>query len=143
MKLNDGAGFYLICTNKKELDYEEEKKKFRRWWKVNNYLMYSEMQNRARKRMIVVEKYIDDFENNEQPTDYKFYCFDGEPVAILVVWERDVDTKKIFMSMHVKNHHVLYIISFLLLMERTNLKLNKFLHILYKNHLILLIILLI
>lgn len=98
MKLNDGAGFYLICTNKKELDYEKERKKFRRWWKVNNYLMYSEMQNRARKRMIVVEKYIDDFENNEQPTDYKFYCFDGEPVAVLVVWGRDVDTKKIFMS---------------------------------------------
>lgn len=98
MKINDGAGYYLICTDKSKLDEYSVREQFKKWWKINNYLLYSEMQNRANKRMIIVEKYISDLTNSVQPVDYKFYCFDGKPVAILVVWERESEAKKIFMS---------------------------------------------
>lgn len=99
MKLNDGAGYYIICNDKDNLNRTEVIKKMKKWWKEHKYLSYSELQNKASKRMIIVEKFINDFEDNGQPTDYKFYCFDGEPKAILTVWERNMDdAKKIFMS---------------------------------------------
>lgn len=97
MKLNDGAGYYIICDDKTTLDPNEVVKKLKGWWKEHNYLLYAEMQNKAEKRRIVVEKYIKD-SDSKQPTDYKIYCFNGVPKAIMVVSDRGEHTKKVFMS---------------------------------------------
>jgi hypothetical protein len=48
------------------------------------------------KKYIVVEKYIESLQSSS--TDYKFYCFNGEPIAILVISDRFSSIKKVFMS---------------------------------------------
>ncbi len=98
IKLNDGCGYYLICTDKTKFDIKTAKKKLKKWWKEHNYLLYAEMQNKASKRRIVIEKYIEGPNGAKQPIDYKIYCFHGVPSAILCVWDRDSTTKELFMS---------------------------------------------
>ncbi len=98
VKINDGCGYYIICSNKKLFDVDSAKRKLKKWWKEHRYLLYAEMQNKATKRRIIIEKYIEGANGAKQPTDYKIYCFNGEPKAILCVWDRDSEMKELFMS---------------------------------------------
>ena len=98
IKLNDGCGYYIICTDKTKFDIDSAKRKLYKWWKEHNYLLYAEMQNKATKRRIIIEKYIEGLNGEKQPIDYKVYCFHGVPSAILCVWDRDSTTKELFMS---------------------------------------------
>lgn len=98
LKINDGCGYYIICTDNSRFNEEEAKIKLKKWWKEHNYLLYAEMQNKARKRRIIAEEYIEGENGAKQPTDYKVYCFNGIPCAILCVWDRDKTVKELFMS---------------------------------------------
>lgn len=98
IKLNDGCGYYIICDDKSKFDVELAKHKLKKWWKEHKYLLYAEMQNKASKRRIIIEKYIKGPNGAKQPIDYKIYCFDGIPSAILCVWDRDSNAKELFMS---------------------------------------------
>lgn len=99
MKINDGCGYYIICDDKNQLNISESKKQLKKWWHEHNYLLYSELQNKSEKRRIIVEKYIHGPENLKRPVDYKFYCFNGTPVAVLVIMDRGADEKVVMMSM--------------------------------------------
>ena len=63
----------------------------------HQYLLYAEMQNKATKRRVLIEKYIHGPNGSKQPIDYKVYCFHGVPVAVLCVWDRDSQMKELIM----------------------------------------------
>ena len=87
IKWNFGCGFNIICPNKSKLDITATTKKLNYWKKDKSYLNYSEMQYRKAPKKIIVEQYLKPA-NGELPADYKVYCFNGEPKAILYMCDR-------------------------------------------------------
>lgn len=88
LKLNIGAGNNLICKNRKALNEVKVKKCLLSWKRSRPWIEYSERQYRSRPRFLV-EKYL---ELNGGPVgleDYKIYCFNGEPLAILCIAGRN------------------------------------------------------
>lgn len=102
-KTTDGGGGnnVLICRDKSKLDIEKAKEDLNSWLGVKfinpgrewAYTGITESQ-------IIIEKY---FENKDNPeggiTDFKFFCFNGEPLFVIVDWDRFLDHKRnIFTS---------------------------------------------
>lgn len=98
VKWNFGSGFNIICDNKSNLNIRECNQKLIKWGKIKYWLPYSEMQYKYAKKKIICEKYLDS-KQGFLPYDYKIYCFNGIPKAILVVMDRGEDTKRVFMSL--------------------------------------------
>ncbi len=87
IKWNFGCGFNIICTDKSKLNIVETTKKLNYWKKDKSYLDYSEMQYAKAPKRIIIEKYLKP-QNGELPADYKVYCFNGVPRAILYMQDR-------------------------------------------------------
>src|SRR5690606_28173871 len=58
MKVNHGCGQNLICTDKTNLDWNTEKKKFKQWLKKSHYLKSLEWVYRDIQPKIIVERLI-------------------------------------------------------------------------------------
>lgn len=109
MKVNHGCGQNLICTDKTNLDWNAEKKKFKQWLKKSHYLKSLEWVYRDIQPKIIVERLIKTTDG-KLPKDYKVFCFNGEPKCIFVTTDRGIDTKFDFYDLDwnyipVKNHH--------------------------------------
>lgn len=75
-KANHGSSWNLICTDKSTLDWNAEVKVMNTWLKLNLFVFGREWNYREIEPRIVVEKFIE-----HQPlNDYKFMCFNGEPL---------------------------------------------------------------
>lgn len=88
LKMTDGCGCNIICTDKSKLDVDGSKRMLEEWKNNRQYLRYGELQNKPRYRKIIVENFLGYDKDGELPTDYKYYCFNGKVVAILVIWKR-------------------------------------------------------
>lgn len=93
LKLNHGAGMNILCPNKRLLDKESVCKQLDKWKKHKCWLSYSEMQYKYIKKRIICEKFLKQ-EDRNVITDYKVYCFNGQPKAILVMNDRGTGTLK-------------------------------------------------
>jgi hypothetical protein len=82
MKLNNGSGYNLICTDKSEINVVLEKKKFKRAFRSDIYSISREWHYREIKSKIIVEKLL-----ASNLLDYKFFCNSNGPFLIQV----DVD----------------------------------------------------
>lgn len=82
MKLNNGSGYNLICTQKSMLNVEQERVKFAKAMKTDIYLLSREWQYKEICPKILVEKLL---EHNLK--DYKFFCNREGPFMVQV----DVD----------------------------------------------------
>lgn len=78
LKCNHDSGSIIICKNKNEFNWEKEKKKLQTFLKKDYWLDNCECQYKDVEKGIICEKYLVDSENGGV-TDYKFYCFNGEP----------------------------------------------------------------
>ena len=76
LKTNHSGGNtgVVICKDKKEFDYHSAKKKLERSLKSDISRKLVEWPYRNIERRILAETFLGD-----DLTDYKFYCFDGEP----------------------------------------------------------------
>ena len=84
LKLNHNSGLGMcICRDKQSLNYNDVKKELSRGLNQDYYLGCREWPYKNIKRKIICEKYIES-ENNSGITDYKFFCFNGEPKFINV-----------------------------------------------------------
>ena len=79
LKWNFGCGFNLICADKKKLKQEDAVKTLSRWSRKKYHLGYSEMQYKGVPKKLLAEKYLGTADG-ALPEDYKFYCFNGEPL---------------------------------------------------------------
>lgn len=83
LKGTHGSGFNIICKDKSRMNWDEEFKKMRRWFKFNYFWQNREWVYKDIKPRIICEKFIAQEEESEL-RDYRFFCFNGEPKFITV-----------------------------------------------------------
>ena len=86
LKCNHASGFNIICESKAELDIKACMKQLRKWMRRDFWRYSAEMQYCGIPKRIICERRLG---RNGPPADYKFYCFHGEPVCVLVCCERE------------------------------------------------------
>ena len=98
LKCNHDSGGLIICKDKSQLDKEAARKKINKSMKRNFYWANREWPYKDVKPCIIAEKYMVD-DSGYELKDYKFFCFDGEPKAMFIATDRNVDTKFDFFDM--------------------------------------------
>lgn len=83
LKCTHDSGGLIICKNKGKLDKEAAKIKIKSSLSNNYYFNCREWPYKDVKPRIIAEKFMID-EGKKSLTDYKFYCFNGEPKMLYV-----------------------------------------------------------
>lgn len=89
LKGTHGSGFNLICHDKSKIQWNDAFKKMKRWLHINYYWKYREWVYKEIKPRIICEKYLQDDTGSSSLTDYKFYCFNGDPIYCQVIKNRE------------------------------------------------------
>lgn len=91
LKCNHNSGLGMcICKDKSQLNIEQVKKELRKGLKQDYYLAGREWPYKDIPRKIIAEKYMEN-DSGDELTDYKVFCFNGEPKIVLVCAERFTD----------------------------------------------------
>lgn len=98
LKCNHGAGYNIVCQDKKTFNVESAKEMLAKWMKEDYWKLYAEVNYKYVDKRIICEKFIET-KNGELPTDYKVYCFNGQPQYIMLCEGRETnDTKYYFVD---------------------------------------------
>lgn len=84
LKCTHDSGGLVICRNKNKLDKAAAKEKIERSLKRNYYHVGREWPYKNVPPRIIAERYMDDENSVLGLTDYKFFCFNGEPKMVYV-----------------------------------------------------------
>ena len=99
IKWNFGSGFNYICKSKREADRNAAVKQLKKWGRTRFWNYHAELQYKNIPRKLICEKYIDP-NSGVSLIDYKFYCFNGKPEAILVISRENGEAESAaFMSL--------------------------------------------
>ena len=90
LKCNHGSRFNILCNNKTNFNITEAKIKLNKWMKINYGLSNYEYQYIKVKRKIFAEKYLID-----NIINYKFNCYNGNPIFIRVTQDLPDKSAKI------------------------------------------------
>lgn len=91
MKVNNGSGDVLICTDKRNLDIKKVSRKYKDLLRLKFWYKFAEPHYGAIKPCVIAEELLD---VNKQSLvsnsliDYKVWCFGGEPHYILICYDR-------------------------------------------------------
>jgi hypothetical protein len=100
IKMTHGSNWNIICPDKSKLKWDSEQIKLRGWQKENFYFHTREWAYKQVKPRIIVEKYLDgDHGAGTSLSEYKFYCFNGKPVTILLARDRFTDLRVNFYDL--------------------------------------------
>ena len=83
LKCTHDSGGLVICRDKSKLDIAKAKQKIERSLKKDYFITRREWPYKNVKPRIIAEKYLED-EYSKELSDYKFYCFNGEPKMLYV-----------------------------------------------------------
>ena len=98
LKWNFGCGFNLLCKQKTELDVAQAMCKLKHWGRDCFWLEHAELQYKGVEKRILCERYLNTT-SGASLLDYKFYCFHGSPLAVLVIARPEAGEKAaVFMS---------------------------------------------
>ena len=103
LKCTHDSGGLVICKDKRTLDKAKAKKKIEASLKRNYFLVGREYPYKAVKPRIIAEKYMVDSNSKEKEeclTDYKFFCFDGQPKIVYVGKDKSEDPRTDFFNMN-------------------------------------------
>lgn len=93
IKCTHGSHMNIIVKDKSKLSYHDirkYKKQLNKWLKVNYaFFVGLELHYKDIKPRIIIEKYVDF--GDAMLTDYKFFCFSGDPKFVLIVENRGTD----------------------------------------------------
>ncbi len=102
LKVSQGCTTNIFCENKEAYDRKDFYKILTKW-KKSQYLYDRCIANvggiavKDLKKFYICEKLLKE-KGKKSPTDYKIYCFNGEPKAILVITDRFENITGAFMS---------------------------------------------
>lgn len=97
LKWNFGAGMNIICKDKDTLNRQTVVAQMKKWGKSKSWLDHAELQYKYIPKKILCEKFIECPDQAVIP-DYKVYCFNGKPQAILVMHDRGQTVKGEFFD---------------------------------------------
>ena len=94
LKLTNGCGQNYICRDKRKLDIESLRELLQGWMDQAPFygLKTGEWHYSQIKPRIIAEEYLSSLDKDESLIDYKFHCFYGHVLGILVCYDRDSDT---------------------------------------------------
>ncbi len=98
---NSGLGM-CICRDKSKLDILKVRTKLRNGLQQNYYLTGREWPYKNVKPRIIAEQYMEDTQTTDL-RDYKFFCFNGEPVYCQVISNRTTNETIDFFDMEWKH----------------------------------------
>jgi len=84
LKCTHDSGGLVICKDKNQLNLAKARKKINRSLKNRFFYRFREWAYKDVKPRIIAERYMEDEQEAVGLTDYKFYCFDGEPKFLYV-----------------------------------------------------------
>ncbi len=87
LKCTHDSGSVVICRDKKAFDFDSAKKKIEDGLARNQFYISREWPYKNVKPRIICEKFLKD-DQNPDPPDYKFLCFDGHMKMMYVNTER-------------------------------------------------------
>ena len=90
LKCTHDSGGLVICKDKDSLNLQEAKDKINKSLKRDYYKIAREWPYKNVPRQIIAEKYIEPAANVSDLTDYKWYCFGGEPKYCQVIQNRHI-----------------------------------------------------
>lgn len=92
MKLSNGSGTNLLCTDKNKLNEQDVIKEFKEFVfkvKANTGREWPYIKSKPR---IVVERLLEDKDHiNNAVNDYKIFCYDGKPEYVICISDRYSD----------------------------------------------------
>jgi hypothetical protein len=88
LKWNHDSGSVVICKNKKTFDRQAALEKLKDGDGKTGFWYGREWPYKNVSPKIIAEKYISNEKDDDNLTDYKIHCFDGEPKLILVCKNR-------------------------------------------------------
>lgn len=88
LKCTHGSGTNIICKNKDGLDINSSIKKLNKWMKESWYWYGREWPYKDIKPRIICEEFLQD-----NITDYKFMCFNGQPKLIQIHSNRNKENQ--------------------------------------------------
>lgn len=100
---HDSSGV-TICRNKEKFDKDKARKKFKRFLSLNNYWGHREWIYKDIPPRIIAEEYLDNGTKHEL-TDYKFWCFNGEP-QIMYITNKGAEIYENFYDMDFNVIHI-------------------------------------
>ena len=83
VKWNFATGFNVLIDGAPGFDREAAVRQLEKWGRDRFWLLHGEMHYKRIPRRLLCEKYIDPPPGGL--VDYKFYCFHGKPLAVLVI----------------------------------------------------------
>ena len=98
LKCNHDSHSIVICKDKEIIDKKAIIDKLNKHLKQNMYYVAREWPYKNVKPCIIAEKYMVDYENDENSelTDYKFYCFGKNVDSVMVCTDRNTGSPKFY-----------------------------------------------
>ncbi len=87
IKCTHDSGGIVICKDKNTLNIDEARKKINKFLKRKYYYVHREWPYKNVKPRIIIEKYMEDKDDNEL-RDYKFFCFNGSYKMMFIATNR-------------------------------------------------------
>jgi len=94
LKVVHGCGYNILCKDKSALDIEKTRRQLKQWQKESYFKKSLEKQYKNVKPRIICEEFIET-QDGKPPSDYKIFCFNGEPSLIYFVTDRCVNDAKV------------------------------------------------
>lgn len=79
LKCNHGCGYNIICADKSKLDKDQIIRKLNSWLNEDFWKVTCEPHYKHIPKKILCERYL-----GEELCDYKFFCFNGEPLYFYI-----------------------------------------------------------
>jgi hypothetical protein len=87
LKVTSGSGQNILCRDKSQLDLEKTQRKLAKWMKRSEYRVAREWCYKDIRPRIICERLLSD-EGGAIPSDFKFFCFNGEPLFVQLDTDR-------------------------------------------------------
>ncbi|MBR2883982.1 MAG: glycosyl transferase [Clostridia bacterium] len=99
LKCNHDSGSVKIITDKKSMNIKKLRKFFNGRLNINSYWLGREFPYKEVKRKIIAQEFLSQEEHGDL-TDYKFFCFNGEPYMVEVLNDKSTDMKSDLFDMN-------------------------------------------